>query len=291
MIDKVVRTVVSPLSMRARIDVVKRYHLARRGRYLTYREKLLENEFEGMRDNSLLNDSWGVDTSGQLPFLWGAIEGAKEVLKVSDSVNARKGYLQNFLSIDNLKRYPVFLEFASSAEIVSVVASYLNFFPVLSSIEIWRSEAATDEVAKGSQKFHLDNVDINQVKVFVNIDSVDDSNGPLHFYGAEDSKRISEATKYGSVKGVHRLEDEEVYTAVNGKNALTNIGPSGTVAFVDTCNCFHFGSRTRARPRTVLMLQYASPCRADFRPRPLDPLGVNFSDRLKNLLMNPKCLA
>lgn len=47
--------------------------------------------------------------------------------------------------------------------------------------------------------------------------------------------------------------------------------PAGTLAFLDTCRCFHMGSRKANKPRYAIMIQYQSPYAASF---PMEgPLG------------------
>ena len=39
----------------------------------------------------------------------------------------------------------------------------------------------------------------------------------------------------------------------------------GALAFVDTSNCFHYGSRCLTQARNILMIQYTSIARSDLR--------------------------
>ena len=42
---------------------------------------------------------------------------------------------------------------------------------------------------------------------------------------------------------------------------------SGSVLTVDTCNCFHFGSRAKTESRCILMLSFTSLCLENLRER------------------------
>ncbi len=77
-------------------------------------------------------------------------------------------------------------------------------------------------------------------------------------------------------------------------DVLPLCGARGTTAWVDTSNCYHFGSRPAPRPRWLLYLQYATAFSIEMpvwsrRPDPipgpeaLDPV----SRRIRELVLGP----
>jgi hypothetical protein len=76
--------------------------------------------------------------------------------------------------------------------------------------------------------------------------------------GANTSKTVRRAVRY---EYRNRATDEEVFAVAGDHDRHAMVGPAGTVAFVDTSRCFHYGSRVSegAPPRLVAVLQYLSP--------------------------------
>lgn len=50
----------------------------------------------------------------------------------------------------------------------------------------------------------------------------------------------------------------------NERETVTLTFPRGTVLFVDTSSCFHYGARDADEPRFQVMLGFTSVCRCDF---------------------------
>jgi hypothetical protein len=167
---------------------------------------------------------------------------------------------------------------------IAVAGEYLGMMPVLSVIELWKSNRG-DVPEIGSQLFHLDNADDRQVKVFMYLHDVDLDTGPFAFLPAGVSRKVCDELDYGKVAGVDRLTDEQVYTVASPEDLVVCAYGEGTVFFVDTISCLHYGSRRNVKPRYVLMFQYLSPCRADFRrPSMKQHVRVDDSDARKYLL-------
>jgi hypothetical protein len=192
---------------------------------------------------------------------------------------------RGFLTDDALDLGSPYLDFALSERVVGPIAAYLGVVPVLTDIDLWYS-AHHPKAPKSSQLWHLDHADTTQVKVWVHIGDIDPHNGPLTVLDADSSEALAEASDYNFSES-YRLRDDAV--PADGLVAFT--GPAGTVDFVDTSRCFHFGSRVAAegRPRRVAMLQYLTPYsfkfwdhrrQADFRH-----LGSRASTLLERLVL------
>ncbi|MDB3996369.1 hypothetical protein N9445_01700, partial [bacterium] len=193
----------------------------------------------------------------------------------------------NHLNQDRLMNYPSFINMATSDDILAIVADYLGFIPVLSEIALWYSEPGQYGVEKSSQLYHLDNADTSQVKLFIHLDDVVASGGPFTFLGARDSELVLKRTKYGKKRNVERLSDEVVYDIVPGKHRIECSFDAGSITYVDTSKCLHFGSRCLDKGRNIIMLQYLSPCRADFRPNNLSELIEHGDSELRQFALDP----
>jgi hypothetical protein len=148
-----------------------------------------------------------------------------------------------------------YLDFALGEQVVGPVAAYLGVVPILDEIDIWYS-AHAPKAPKSSQLWHLDHADTTQIKVFVHVDEIDSLSGPLTALDADASAKLADALDYDFGES-YRIADD----AVPEEQCVTFAGPAGTVDFVDTSRCFHFGSRVSAegRPRRIVVFQYLTP--------------------------------
>jgi hypothetical protein len=161
---------------------------------------------------------------------------------------------------------------ATHPEVLRVVSNYLGMLPILQRINILYSP--NDEVIEASsQFFHLDPEDVIMMKIFIFVEDVDVETGPTTVLPADRSAAVRQAITYR--KG--RVADE-VIARLGGKEHLVECtGPAGTLAFLDTCRCFHMGSRKASKPRYAIMVQYVTPYAATFDldgPLPTPAIGV-----------------
>ncbi|MCC6179237.1 MAG: hypothetical protein IT305_28350 [Chloroflexi bacterium] len=160
---------------------------------------------------------------------------------------------------------------ATHPEVLRVVSNYMGMLPVLYRINVLYSP--NDEVVEASsQFFHLDPEDVIMTKIFVFVEDVDVDTGPTTALPADKSALVRRAIDYR--KG--RVEDSVVEKYGGKENLVQATGPSGTLAFLDTCRCFHMGSRIASKPRYAIMIQYQTPYAASFEldgPLPTTPLG------------------
>ena len=76
---------------------------------------------------------------------------------------------------------------------------------------------------------------------------------------ASQSQQVRERVSY---RYKQRLSDEQVQVAsAESLREVALIGPAGTLAFLDTSRCLHYGSRISSPDarRLVIMLQYITP--------------------------------
>lgn len=169
----------------------------------------------------------------------------------------RKRFLQNVLDPATLTLDAAVLRFALRTDVLTMVSRYLGVVPLLSTITVFYSDA-TEGAPTSSQLYHCDGDDTRQVKVFVYCSDVTPASGPLTVLDAKTTRQVQERTGY---QFRDRLSDDKVRMVVGDAAGHPILGPSGTIAFVDTSRCFHFGSRVApdAPPRLVTMIQYQTP--------------------------------
>ena len=151
-----------------------------------------------------------------------------------------------------------YLRFALHRDVLGAVSAYLGLIPLLVYIDVWYSRHSA--TLGNSHLFHCDWGALSQVKVFVHATTVDVTSGPLVVVGAEKSQRIRDEMKYNYIRpGV--IRDDEMCSFIKKEELRTMVGPPGTVAFVDTSRCFHYGSRLSegAPPRVLTVFQFFTP--------------------------------
>jgi hypothetical protein len=87
----------------------------------------------------------------------------------------------------------------------------------------------------------------------------------------------------------YRLTDELVYEHAAPEEVHRFAAKAGTVLFIESSACMHFGSRRPAKPRYQFQYSFTSPLRNDFmelwRPRRVYPLRADDSE-LRRLVLN-----
>lgn len=286
LLDQIVRTAASRLGMKRRLHVIKRYHLWRYGHRVRLRQQFLSRW--SAPEVRAMQDGYSIDLSQTKPHLQEMLQDADRIIREDRHPPPRhKHYLINHLDENALSQYRSFLDFATSDHMIAIAAGYLRLMPVLATIELWKTSVHSGGVVD-SQLFHLDNADDTQVKAFVNLHDIDRANGPLVFLPRAVSQRVCTATRYGSVKGANRLTDDDVHAIAAPDELVIAKGPRGTIFFVDTANCLHYGSRRNTEPRYVLMCQYLSPCRADFRQSGLRQFLREADSETRRYLLDPQ---
>jgi hypothetical protein len=151
-----------------------------------------------------------------------------------------------------------YLRFALNHDVLAAVCAYLGVVPLLVYIDVWYS--CHSPTLANSQLFHCDWGDLSQVKVFVHVTDIDAESGPLVVVRADKSQRIRDEVNYNYISAGD-IRDERMRPFLEEEDMRTMLGPSGTVAFIDTCRCFHYGSRLPegAPPRIVANFQFFTP--------------------------------
>ncbi len=173
------------------------------------------------------------------------------------SKKARSGFMVPMIDSASLTLSSPLLRLALRPDVIAAVSAYLGMVPVIAYLNVYYSEAGADE-ARSSQLFHCDADATSQVKIFVLCSEVTRLNGPLTLLDARTSRTVR------SRLGYHfggKIKDRKLAGLVDASDHRPIIGAPGTVCFVDTTQCFHFGSRVESgtAPRLVAMIQYLTP--------------------------------
>jgi hypothetical protein len=203
---------------------------------------------------------------------------------------AQKGFMANgFIPEAALGLDSPYLQIALGDEVVDAASAYLGFVPVLWKVDVWYS-FYRKKMPRSSQLWHLDHADTTQLKVFIHLDDVSSESGPLTVVDAEDSEKLADGVGWVFDDG-RRVTDDQVIDVVGADGILRFEGPAGTVDFVDTSRCFHFGSRVEPNgtPRRLFMAQYLTPYAFKFRDHrdaaPYRHLASDASSELEALVL------
>ncbi|HXX40972.1 MAG TPA: hypothetical protein VEI58_01755 [Chthoniobacterales bacterium] len=223
-----------------------------------------------------MRDGWLLDTSQSLPYL-------DELIREAELVIAERGgrrppprakpFIVDIARQTDLDQFPSFLNFALSPPVLRTVSEYLGFIPMLSTtmppgLRLTESSMKYDEhVQEGyreSQLYHLDHHDSPLVYVIVLLRDVTSDSGPFTFLPASVSERAGKTLDYRGRGTPYRISDQQMYSVVKKKEAVEFMHPKGSVLFLDSSRCFHYGSRDCAVPRYQMMYAFVSSCRTDF---------------------------
>ena len=195
----------------------------------------------------------------KLPYGSDALNACKKIIRNKDldylfDESAKnplsKPWMINVLERDDFLNFPEIIKFASSEKLLSIVSSYLGTVPVIGDIRLWISNK--NDKIEASQRLHIDQEDYRQVKLFLYIEDVTPSSGPLSFFPATKKNLIFKIAK----EPFNRVDDHELSRDFLNSEMIELDGNAGDIAFLDTSRCFHYGSRVKEGKRMVLMIPY-----------------------------------
>ena len=247
----------------------------RRRRYEDSFDRLLAEAGPIEHDPGEIEDGYLLDTSLSLPHLEELIEAAEAVIAERGDrphPERKKPFMSDLRQDQDLVDHPAFLDFVLSPPVLKVTANYMRRCPLLSrtrppGVRLVESSSKYDPDADGpyrdSQLYHRDLHDTPLIYVIVLVRDVTEESGPFTFLPASASDRVAKATGYGKRGRPYRFSDEEVYRHATPDEAASMALPKGTVLFIDSNRCFHYGSRDCVVPRYQVMYAFTSPCRTD----------------------------
>src|SRR5262249_2274117 len=156
-------------------------------------------------------------------------------------------------------------DFATSSDVLATVSDYLRCIPALSTtlpsgIRFVESDAQFDDRPNDphdSQLYHIDYYSLPNVYVLVLLRDTTPEHGPWTFLPRSVSLRAAKQLCYWGRRRGYRVSDEEVYSVVDRKDVIEFCYPRGTVLFIESSGCFHYGSRNSVKPRFQLMIGYS----------------------------------
>ena len=131
-----------------------------------------------------------------------------------------------------------FIRFAMQLVVMQIVSRVLGQIPRLDYVLLTLSRY-TPKTFEKSQLWHLDNDDVNVIKLFVYLTDVKDlGDGPFTFIPASASGSLGYSLRS------HR-SDEEVFNSgrITASDVKSLTSPALCVFMVDTARCLHMGSR------------------------------------------------
>jgi hypothetical protein len=258
----------------------------RRAMYRRRLAQLLEENGAPTRPRLELKDGWAIDTSLAWPHLDRVLEDSEKIIaeRAGERISktgAYRSYFQDVWTPEDLEKYPSFLDFATSSDVLAAVAHYLKCIPALSTtlppgIRFVESNAAFDDHPDhphDSQLFHVDYYSLPNVYVIVLLRDTTPEHGPFVFLPRSISKKTAKALGYWGRGHGYRVSDEAIYSKVDPKEVVEFCYPRGTVLFIESSGCFHYGSRNSIKPRFQLMIGYTGACRTDFSEELMTPLA------------------
>jgi hypothetical protein len=224
-----------------------------------------------------MHDGYAIDTSQSLPFLAELIEAGERIIAKRGrqplDCRDKRPFIRNIIKHEDVVRHRAILDFATSPRLLRTLVDYQGFVPRLSrdlppGVRLTESarefDPTPDAPFRESQLFHLDIHDHALVYVIVAIRDIGTQDGPFSFLPRSASERAAAALNYRRRGGPYRLADEVVYQVADRKELIEFCYPKGSVCFVDSARCFHYGSRSAIVPRYQFMFAYVSACRTDF---------------------------
>lgn len=223
----------------------------------------------------VMHDGYAIDTSGTLPGLDRLLDQAGQIVRQRGGrthSDVQQPYFRNLFFYQDVYDYPALLDFTLSADVLATVSHYLGTVPILSKtrppgIRFMESNQKLDPNPPGrytaSQLYHLDLHDSPLVYVIVLIEDVTFECGPWTFLPRSVSDRATAALGYRRRGRAYRVSDEQMYGVIDPAEAVEFSYPKGTVLFIDSSRCFHYGSRDSVRPRFQMMYAFTSVARTD----------------------------
>lgn len=149
-------------------------------------------------------------------------------------------------------------------DLTPVVTNYMGCLPIVSTTEYWFSPN-TENQPKRSQEFHTDGEDIKQVRVLIPINEITKDHGPLTLINAKKSYEVYKKLKKKTVikKKTEKIADEIFFKFISKNEKNEAIVNSNEIYMVDTCRCYHYGSRKSKYQRKLISITFQTPFSID----------------------------
>lgn len=256
----------SQVVTRDRIDCLIRLLNLRRSFLRRKAEKLLPtgnandvNEFRSKGLVTYKDDYLGINTL--LDEVYDYCQGLLRTNAIKKQNKSGKDYLQHLVRRGDFDPASPVIRLAFNRELVGQVSRFLGDFPVIADIALLYSPLAsvdTSEEFTGSQLFHMDADDTALCKVWFILEDVTIDDGPTVVVSKETSRVL--AKKIGYHKSSRVKQDNLITGELEPNQIFTIVGNKKDLLFIDTANCFHYGSRVgkHSNGRFMLMISYST---------------------------------
>ena len=185
----------------------------------------------------------------------------KEDLKNLQKKSKKPFLINKSIDLSEKKNLDILL-LIMNKNIIGYISRYLNQIPILIDASIMYSPNKIFKEGR-SQEYHLDGEDLKQIKLWIPLKKINKNNGPLTIIKKIDSKKIyKELFKIKCKKAFgiplrnQKLKDKVILKYKPTENKL--LGDQKNLFFLDTSNCYHYGSRPNknSKPRFILSLHF-----------------------------------
>jgi hypothetical protein len=288
------------LGLRTTTSLARAFNIADR-RHVAPRRRFYEQHLDGP-PRIVMEDGFAIDESHTLAHLDELLSAGEDLIErfAGGRYEFTKPYLQDISPESAMDTHPALLDFVTSPDVVAAAAPAFGYVPLLPAtipegVRLMESRTDFDPQAdgpwRGSQLYHLDYHSSPTVYVIVAVRDIGPDDGPLHFLGRAASARVAQAVGYGRRGVPYRLTDDVVYAHADRSEVHTFAAKAGTVLFIESSACMHFGSRRPAKPRYQFQYSFTAPIRNDFmelwRPRRVYPVKPSDSE-LRSLVLNAR---
>ncbi|MBI5361592.1 MAG: hypothetical protein HZA53_00345 [Planctomycetes bacterium] len=222
------------------------------------------------------------------------LERARPLVPRMQAAAAGKSQLTLDLFSDDLHaRDRRFVDFALQDSVLLPVVEYLRTAPFLARLSLPLSLHVPGlPLPSYQQRFHLDNDDFRLVKLIVNLEDVDDDDGPFTFLPEDVTRRVLSALRRenGALRRSLAFDDADVFRHADPSELQALRGPPGSAILVDGARCLHYGSRVKpGRQRPVLGAVYLRHARlCENSSSQFDPPGEDLDPLRKRALRSPR---
>jgi hypothetical protein len=282
------------------------------GSHQQRRERLYREQFTSLINENgaperapvQMKDGWAIDRSGSLPHLSQLLQDTAAIIEERGGQPAEdygKPFLRPIQRASDLERYPSILNFITSSTVLTTVAEYCGFVPLLSpsmppGVRLMESTTKFDKQPDGpwrsSQLWHLDYHSAPTIYVVVALRDITPECGPFVFLSRSVSEKAAAALRYRAKGSPYRVKDEAIEAVIDGSEIQRFCAPAGSVLFIDSNRCFHYGSRRPVIPRYHLQYAFVATCRTDFSDIRRPQVMYKTSDRdsrLRRMVLDRHC--
>ena len=148
-------------------------------------------------------------------------------------------------------------------DLAPIVANYIGSWPIVKSIKFWYSPNTRNYPGR-SQDWHMDAEDLKQVKIYIPVEEITEKHGPMNLIPANITEKVYEKlkkdkkTKFRNQKHSDSLIDP-ILSSIGSEKYVKQVKlKNNQLALIDTCSCYHYGSRKAEFPRKLIFVHFTS---------------------------------